>query len=1088
MSMDLAIPKDTVAILAYGSLLCDSPQIKPHVRGTICEQLPFGMEYTHSSDIRGNAPVLVRRQKAEPVLGRLIVLDKEASAIEEVRQWLWEIEAQPESSIIKVITINGRPIVFADLEPNIPEEYLSPDILAELAIASVSIAKDGNGIGYLSDNLSAGVTTPFSAAYREAVLKKTKARNLGEAERNFRALSVWEILKCEEEFVRSEREPRSSRTPDFSYLRKLNDFVASRTEAELQEKTKGRATPELTERLKTDENALATHVVTRLHANKSAALCFSGGGIRSATFCLGFLETLGQRFVTDARNGCLPLLASFDYLSTVSGGGYIGSWLTSWIHRTSLGEVTSSLRHGSGTKLDPEAATVGFLRRYTNYLNPKLGITSADTWSLVATFIRNILLNWLVLLPLIMSVLLLPQLMTNGVEWLAAKQLTSFPFLIAANLFGMIAFAFLALSLPASEMYNPPQSSFLSGFLLPGCLGAATFSIYVLLQQCVAEHWKDASIAAIFSLGSMFVIVFIWAWIKRRRTDLKWVLQAFMVLLFSLLLGSLIMLAGLHFAPNSWSTRDSELFVLFSVPSALLTAFCLIAILVGLSSKITEEEDREWFARAGGWLLIVACGWVLLTVIGVFGSGLMTLITTSVGSTISGAILSILGRSPKTGASAKAGVSLSSLPKSARIQELAVAALLPVFVLLLLIALSALNRAILNSVSGYVGTVQRTLLLLCCELLLSGAAALWVNVNKFSLHDMYKLRLIRAYLGASRPNREPNLFTGFDPKDNANLRDLRQRPLHIVNMALNLVAGKRLAWQQRKAASFTASPFHAGSCWWGYRPVYRYSDKNNGMTVGGAITISGAAASPNMGYHSSPLLTIVMTLFNARLGAWLGNTGIGGNRTWQKNGPTFGWRSYIDELFGLTNESNKWVYLSDGGHFENLGLYEMVLRRCRTIVAVDASCDKDFVFEDLANAVRKIRIDLGVPIDFTKGIKIGEAHKPSYHWAVATIRYSQIDHTDPGSDGHLLYIKPSLTGDEPADVVQYSRSKPDFPHETTADQWFTESQFESYRALGYHVGSELIDNGNLDLEALVKRAGDRVSGGNLKSLLRSILE
>jgi len=243
------------------------------------------------------------------------------------------------------------------------------------------------------------------------------------------------------------------------------------------------------------------------------------------------------------------------------------------------------------------------------------------------------------------------------------------------------------------------------------------------------------------------------------------------------------------------------------------------------------------------------------------------------------------------------------------------------------------------------------------------------------------------------------------------------------------------------------------------------------MSLGGAITISGAAASPNMGYHSSPLLTIVMTLFNARLGAWVGNTGKGGGESWKDNGPTFGWRSYIDELFGLTNEWNNWVYLSDGGHFENLGIYEMVLRRCHTIVAVDAGCDKEYIFEDLANAVRKVRIDLGVPIEFPDGVQIGKPEKSKHHIAVGRVRYSQIDEGTPEDDGWLVYIKTSLTGDEPADVTQYARSSPDFPHESTSDQWFSESQFESYRALGNHIVANIVGyTGRATLDEFVQRA------------------
>src|SRR5437763_3135157 len=106
---------------------------------------------------------------------------------------------------------------------------------------------------------------------------------------------------------------------------------------------------------------------------KRAALCISGGGIRSATFGLGILQGL-------ARCG---LLDRFHYLSTVSGGGYIGSWLTAWISRCKRGiaEVSENLaRHRSDARPNPEPEEIQNLRSYSNYLSPQLGLLSADTW------------------------------------------------------------------------------------------------------------------------------------------------------------------------------------------------------------------------------------------------------------------------------------------------------------------------------------------------------------------------------------------------------------------------------------------------------------------------------------------------------------------------------------------------------------------------------------------------------------------------------------------------------------------------------------------------------------------------------------
>src|SRR5581483_8638143 len=168
---------------------------------------------------------------------------------------------------------------------------------------------------------------------------------------------------------------------------------------------------------------------------------------------------------------------------------------------------------------------------------------------------------------------------------------------------------------------------------------------------------------------------------------------------------------------------------------------------------------------------------------------------------------------------------------------------------------------------------------------------------------MYRNRLIRAYLGASRETRAPNPFTGFDPDDNLPMAHLAgQKPLHVVNIALNLVSGDNLAWQQRKAESFTVTPLHAGSARLGYRraAAYAKNEKGLGISLGTAVAISGAAASPNMGYHSSPAVTFLLTLFNARLGWWLGNPGAAGDSTFDRDSPRFAIRPLLAETFGLT--------------------------------------------------------------------------------------------------------------------------------------------------------------------------------------------
>jgi hypothetical protein len=327
----------------------------------------------------------------------------------------------------------------------------------------------------------------------------------------------------------------------------------------------------------------------------------------------------------------------------------------------------------------------------------------------------------------------------------------------------------------------------------------------------------------------------------------------------------------------------------------------------------------------------------------------------------------------------------------------------------------------------------------------------------------------------------------------------RPKPLHVVNLALNLVGGSNLAWQHRKAGSFTVSPLHCGFMpqpegsgeerivRGGYRPSTLYG---RGITLGTAMAISGAAASPNMGYHSSPAVAFLLTLINARLGWWLGNPAEippdsdwkkfkawlarfpdgrerhPDRRTWALPHPRHQLSPVINEALSRTSDSCEYVYLSDGGHFENVGLYEMVRRRCRTIVVVDATCDPNCSFADLGGAIRKVRADLGVPIHM-EDVRFHKAFPPDKgkFCAMGTIDYSAVDGwqgadgggADEGKkegkredkrEGRIVYIKASIREHLPIEVYNYSRTSEAFPHEPTTDQWFSESQFESYRRLG----------------------------------------
>jgi hypothetical protein len=875
------------------------------------------------------------------------------------------------------------------------------------------------------------------------------------------------------------------------------------------------------------DSALVAGFYAWLHANgvRRSALCFSGGGIRSATFGLGIVQGL-------ARAG---LLKRFDFLSTVSGGGYLGSWLSSWIARArreladkgdprpAVQVVEEQLRAQPASPLAPEPEPVRHLRSYSRYMSPRLGLLSADSWTLVAITLRNLLLNWLVLLPLLAAALMVPRVSVLLVRlgtrpWFQAQEGWILPAVFwASAALGAVAVAYVGLSRSGAEEHRPipphlrGQRPFLLLCLLPLYLMTVLLSLYWIWRQSLPEpytglrflgwHIPPAASVILYvllvHLGG-FLLARIWVWRPRQG-------ELLVIGATAILGGGAAWLAASHLAPRLVDRPlTAELYACFAAPLLLLLFLVAVTLFVGLSSHYTNDADREWLARAGAWVLIAILVRGALSAIVIFGPDALVrgaAWLSSLGG-ISGLVTLILGRGER-GEKARPEGNAEPSGKSS-LKKLALAVAAPVFALFVVTVLSLAATLLIYGLTneldpGHVwpsqtGVLPGVALLMdvvygspwwAVAAVLAGllAAGLvmgcFVDINRFSLHAAYRDRLIRAYMGASRGDRRrPHPFTGFDEDDNLQMSELRgNRPFHVVNMTLNLVAGQELAWQDRKAESFTASPLHAGSFRLGYRDVTMYGRRRDGrgaLSLGTAMAVSGAAASPSMGYYSSSLVAFLLALFNVRLGWWLGNPGPAGERTWNTPGPRFAPSSLLAEAFGRTDDRHPYVYLSDGGHFENLGLYEMILRRCHFIVVSDGANDSGFSFAGLGNAIAKIRIDLGVPIRFERilmrprpkdpeayDLRSGEEGSAQPYCALARIGYSCVDRRPDGTsgeemDGLLLYVKPSLNGTEPADVFHYARLHPSFPHESTADQLYSETQFESYRELGSHVMSTIL--------------------------------
>jgi glycerophosphoryl diester phosphodiesterase len=932
-----------------------------------------------------------------------------------------------------------------------------------------------------------------------------------------------------------------------------------------------------------DKRQLSPH--RKAFDDQLVGLALSGGGIRSATFNLGVLQSLAS----------VGVLQQCDYLSTVSGGGYIGSWFSAWIHRTvrrrqdvapsravenarsGLQDVyrrLSPFRHPD--PLDARVRPIRYLREFSNYLTPQTGFLSADTWTMVGIYVRNALLNQIILVSLFLALLLLPRDVIKLWRWIdhappdawtafvplatAALYLTGGVILVLnlrrldprrnearvepdpvvaaprqermprhaqplAVQIGVIMPWFLATSLAAHHFartgmrINATGLGWLSSLLNAGgrdwrALGVGLLvGVYVLALLSfggVLRCWRapDGSLLERQRRWGVFIIAMTAVTAGATAGGLAWIV----VWLF-------------HYIPWEQGLSVPWHAVALGAPALMSVLSLVIVVQLGILGNDFPDEHREWWSRLRSYIHMYSVGWLVWFAIAVYvpwGFHALRDVdwarSTGAGALIAWLLSTFVGvRGGNSGMAANPtqGPTVSSRPISGAVIRSVITIAPYLFVVGLVIGLSLAidaiyyaNAAGTPAVSEYwtfataTTTGWSAVALTMAFLVICGVFSWRVDINEFSMHHFYKNRLVRCYLGASRPDeRKADWFTGFDPQDDLRLAEFdhnsrasgpaRDKPQYpgpypILNAALNLVGGKDLAWQERKAESFVFTPKYCGydldravfkkaedMATEAYIPTQCFYRDGSGPLLGTAMAISGAAASANMGRATTPASAFLMTVFNARLGWWIGNTRK--KEKASRPGPRLGLTYTLSELAGSTNDESAFVNLSDGGHFDNLGVYELIRRGCRYVIACDAGQDGRVVGEDLGELVRRCRTDFNVDIEISiERIRNSPTTGLSRaHCVVGKIHYLNVPRRNskgilvsednrplgrgdrPAHEvGYLIYLKPSITGDEPHDIIEYRSIADAFPHETTADQWFNETQFEAYRKLGMHIAEQ----------------------------------
>ncbi len=744
--------------------------------------------------------------------------------------------------------------------------------------------------------------------------------------------------------------------------------------------------------------------------NNLVGLCLSGGGIRSATFNLGFIQALFRRGV----------LQRVDYLSTVSGGGYIGSCLTALLSSSYGGEGQkqselwdkdnfpfSKPKRKCDKKIDEsescpdtehieksaesaaaEKQPVRHLRYFSNYITAEGSIIQKYFGPLMV-FVRGLLLNFLLIIPYLMLGAVVLALILSFPQ----KKIGEYPFYLSMDQLKS-----------GLESHGEAEHAY-EAYVINSTRNLPDISLEERMKYIRADKvlaYKEIKLRANVDYYEKYIRSQLWAM-------------------------AMIPLAAL-----------------------VLLTLCAFALMqIDFRSFNKRYKFNYVFSRLLFWSII-------LFAIQLFGASIVYWEYLEIPNKLAFmSLISLIG--PKL------------LGRTTDIKE---SDKKPWGKIIISMGFMLLTPLVLLYFTGYlVNFLMRPLQLVSIFGMTVGGLILLfltkrcINVNKISLHNFYRDRLSRAYL--IQHNAEPDTtlkwFQKIMHKDDLKLSNVYSGvnstgPYHIINANLNLT--KKMPGDDeegifRNRESFIFSKFWCGSQKTGYIPTADYENDDSHLDLGTAMAISGAAANIGMGQSNLPGFRLLMGLMNIRLGYWAPNPKhyISG-KNGLKRCRTPGGSEAMKEWQGKYGLDDRFINLSDGGHFDNIGVYELLRRRCKYIIVGDAEADRDMKFQALAYIIRLARIDFGINIEIDlSDIKLDKDKDFSRrHAVVGTIEYPPRSDKDEPEVGYLLYCKSTITGDEPQHLHEYRIKNPSFPHQTTADQWFDEQQFEVYRELGYHVG------------------------------------
>ncbi|KJV33850.1 patatin-like phospholipase family protein [Luteibacter yeojuensis] len=736
-------------------------------------------------------------------------------------------------------------------------------------------------------------------------------------------------------------------------------------------------------------------------------LAFSGGGIRSATFCLGVLRALARH----------KLLRRFDYLSTVSGGGYAGSAFGRLFHAGDGGDA-AAVEDGLGRD---DTSFLWWLRNNGRFLAPAGAGDLFQTW---ATQLRG---------------------------FIATQVEVAVLAIVLACLITLPHLAYTALP---DDSWSPPVVVSLWWWLLP----------------------IPAVMAAIACYGYWFL----------GRANLAGLVTA-------LASG----FASVTLAMRAYASHDAVEQAVWTGCALFFGPGPLAWIAARISSALrTEEANRVRYARAfaafnGLFALVFLIGavdmlsWYVRSRLGNLHAGVSLFTGAGVATVVLAIVRAVM---PMTQSNGKAGAPLS-LGLIAQVFGLLTLALIVLF------WTTIFQFLVFPPDQSGTGVFQHAwvrwlaaALVVVVYLLINGRAM--GQLNQSSLHMFYRSRLARTYVavgnapvpGSTARTRFPEAMlapvtrgtteaivkvTELLPGDDVALPDYAPYryggPIHLVNCCINQTVDDRTGTYNadRKGVSLSVSALgvETGT----HHPNAAVLPTLARTTLAEWVAISGAALGSGMGSLTQSGTAALLFLSGLRLGYWQRNLS---DEPPPRRGIVAKYQALVREMLarfpGLRDAD--W-YLSDGGHFDNTGVYALLKRELDLIVLVDCGADPDYRFADVENLVRKARIDYDAGIAFVDPLQLAPvagddaarfgtpdtmtSDPGPAHLLLARIAYAS------GAKGTLLIVKPRLPEGLPLDVAGYADREPTFPQQSTTQQFFSESQWESYCQLGVCLGSSI---------------------------------